>query len=72
VRVLRLSGLAESASQDLLANKNLSGTPHDWQQLIYFYSGNPLALKIVGATVRDLFGDIAAFVQEGLVVPHTL
>ena len=73
VRVLKLSGLKQIASQELLEDKELFGTSRDWEQLIQHYSGNPLALKIVGATVRDLFGgDIAAFVREGPMTLHTL
>lgn len=73
VRVLKLSGLGQAASQELLADKNLFGTSQDWQQLVQHYSGNPLALKIVAATVRDLFGgDLAAFIHEGPVTLYTL
>lgn len=73
VRVLKLAGLGQAASQDLLADKDLFGAPHDWQQLIDHYSGNPLVLKMVAATVRDLFGgDIAAFVRAGPGTLHTL
>lgn len=62
VRVLKLAGLGQTASQDLLADKDLFGDPNDWQAFIEQYSGNPLILKIVAATVRDLFGgDLAAF-----------
>ncbi|HZR41128.1 MAG TPA: helix-turn-helix domain-containing protein [Ktedonobacteraceae bacterium] len=73
VRVLKLGGLGQAASQELLADKDLFGTSQDWQQLIQHYSGNPLALKMVAATVRDLFGgDLAAFLREGPVTLHTL
>ena len=73
VRVLKLAGLGQTASQELLADKDLFGSPQDWQQLIQHYSGNPLALKIVAATVRDLFGgDIAAFIGTGPGTLHTL
>ena len=73
VRVLKLSGLKQLASQELLEDKDLFGTQQDWTQLVQHYSGNPLALKIVGATVRDLFGgDIATFVREGPMTLHTL
>ena len=73
VRGFKLAGLGQSESQELLKDKDLFGTPQDWEQLIGSYSGNPLALKIVAATVRDLFGgSIAAFVKEGPVPLHTL
>jgi WD40 repeat protein/transcriptional regulator with XRE-family HTH domain len=73
VRTLKLSGLEQVASQELLADKGLFGTPQDWDYFVRQYSGNPLALKIVAATVRDIFGgDIAAFVRESPVTLHTL
>jgi WD40 repeat protein/transcriptional regulator with XRE-family HTH domain len=73
VRVLKLAGLGQAASQELLADKDLSGSPRDWQQLIHHYSGNPLVLKMVAAAVRDLFaGDIAAFVRADPGTLHTL
>jgi WD40 repeat protein/transcriptional regulator with XRE-family HTH domain len=73
VRVLKLAGLGRAASQELLADKDLFGSPQDWQELIQHYSGNPLVLKMVATTVRDLFGgDIAAFVRENPGTLHTL
>lgn len=73
VRALKLSGLGQLASQELLADKDLFGIPQDWNYFVHQYSGNPLALKIVAATMQDLFGgDIAAFVREGPITLHTL
>jgi WD40 repeat protein/transcriptional regulator with XRE-family HTH domain len=73
VRRLKLPGLGRAESQELLSDKELFGEQADWEHLVQHYSGNPLALKIASATVRDLFGgDIAAFVQEGSVLLHTL
>lgn len=61
VRALQVRGLDRSASQQLLEDRDLFGTPEDWDDLVQHYAGNPLALKIVAATVRDLFGgDLAA------------
>ncbi len=73
VRELKLAGLGQTASQELLKDKDLFGTQQDWEHLVQHYSGNPLALKIVAATVRDIFGgSIAAFVHEGPITLHTL
>src|SRR5215469_7394196 len=47
VRSLRLVGLDEQAARDLLADKELVGTPAAWQRFVGSYTGNPLALKIV-------------------------
>src|SRR5207244_1358150 len=69
VRSLRLAGIDEQAAQELLSDKELSGTPAAWQRLVAGYVGNPLALKIVGQAVCDLFGgDLDRFRQEGELV----
>src|SRR2546425_973103 len=69
VRSLRLAGIDEQAAQELLSDKELSGTPAAWQRLVAGYVGNPLALKIVAQTISDLFGgDLDRFLQEGELV----
>ena len=69
VRSLRLSGLDEQTARDLLGDKGLVGTSAAWQGLVAGYAGNPLALKIVGQAVSDLFGgDLDRFLQEGELV----
>src|SRR2546427_3038817 len=69
VRSLRLAGVDEQAVHELLADKELSGTPSAWQRLVAGYVGNPLALKIVAQAVCDLFGgDLDRFLQEGELV----
>jgi WD40 repeat protein/transcriptional regulator with XRE-family HTH domain len=69
VRSLRLGGLDDQTAQELLADKRLSGTRPAWQRLVEGYAGNPLALKIVGQTISDLFGgDLDRFLQEGELV----
>lgn len=73
VRKLKLPGLGQAESQELLNDKELFGEQADWERLVQHYSGNPLALKIASSAVRDLFGgNIAAFLQEGSVILHTL
>src|SRR5947208_15515843 len=69
VRSLRLAGIDEQTAQELLSNKELSGTPAAWQRLVAGYVGNPLALKIVAQAVCDLFGgDLDRFLEEGELV----
>jgi len=69
VRSLRLVGLDEPTARVLLVDKELSGTSLAWQRLVAGYAGNPLALKIVGQAVFDLFGgDLDRFLQEGELV----
>ncbi|MEL6352187.1 MAG: NB-ARC domain-containing protein [Cyanobacteria bacterium J06627_28] len=64
-RCFQLSGLGESDGKALIQTLGtLTGTPAEWQQLIQAYSGNPLALKMIAAAVRDYFdGDISSFLS---------
>ncbi len=69
VRVLRLARLESKPSEQLLAERGVSGTDADRAQLIDLYAGNPLALKIVSQTIADLFeGDIAPFLAQGEII----
>jgi WD40 repeat protein len=69
VRALRLAGLDGRAGAQLLAEKDVVGSPHDRVRLVEVYQGNPLALKIVAQTIVDLFrGEIAPFLEQGEVV----
>src|SRR5437660_5130089 len=66
VRSLRLVGLDEQTVRELLADKGLVGTPAASQRLVASYAGNPLALKIVGQAVSDLYGvNLDRFLEEG-------
>jgi WD40 repeat protein len=70
VRSLQLSGLSIADGQAIFSCKgNFNGSNHDWQKLIQSYAGNPLALKIVATTIRDLFdGDISRFLTQGTII----
>ena len=73
VRVMKVTGLTRPASQALLDEKELFGPADAWDAFVYYYGGNPLALKIAAAIVRDLFGgDLGAFLKEAPVTLHTL
>lgn len=64
VRTLMLEGLDTSAGRAMLAARGLSGSESDIAALIRRYSGNPLALKLVAQTIRELFaGDVVAFLS---------
>jgi WD40 repeat protein len=69
VRTLPLIGLSSEEVQDILqANGCFSTTETDWVNLTQHYCGNPLALKIVSTTVRDLFdGNITNFLEHGAI-----
>jgi WD40 repeat protein/transcriptional regulator with XRE-family HTH domain len=69
VRSLKLAGLELAACQEVLNGKELFGTEDAWAELVRRYSGNPLALKILAETIREVFGgDIAAFLNEGVTL----
>jgi WD40 repeat protein len=56
---------SDEASQSLLQAKGLKGTAAHQKQLGDRYSNSPLAIKIIAATIQDLFdGEISAFLQE--------
>jgi WD40 repeat protein/transcriptional regulator with XRE-family HTH domain len=66
VRSLQLGGLGAEDARALLRERDLTGDGDTWLELVTRYAGNPLALKLVGETIAELFGsDIAAFLTEG-------
>ncbi|AGY56986.1 hypothetical protein GKIL_0740 [Gloeobacter kilaueensis JS1] len=72
-RTFLLKGLDSEAGRELFLYKgSFSGTDTEWEQLVAYYSGNPLALKLLAATTQDLFsGNIAQilnYVQQGSAV----
>ncbi len=54
IRSLQIAGLQEIAARKILKEKYLSEA-EDWELLIKLHRGNPLALQIVSAIIRDLF-----------------
>jgi transcriptional regulator with XRE-family HTH domain len=65
VREIELHGLGTAEAQALLADKQLDGDPQAWTTLVDRYGGNGLALKIVGETIRQVYGgEIAAFLRD--------
>ncbi|MEO0767876.1 MAG: NB-ARC domain-containing protein, partial [Cyanobacteria bacterium J06649_4] len=68
VRSLQLTGLNCNDSQAVLTSIGIAADDEQ-QQLVERYSGNPLALKIVAATIRSIFnGSTADFLEYGTVV----
>jgi hypothetical protein len=65
VRSLQLSGLQVTEINAIYRTIHAFwGTPEEWQQLVDYYGGNPLILKIVAAAIQDLFdGNISQFLQ---------
>ncbi len=69
VRALTLSSLTPAEGRAILTDRGLFGPKTAWAGLIERYSGNPLALKLVAETIRELFdGDIADFLAEGVPI----
>jgi WD40 repeat protein/DNA-binding XRE family transcriptional regulator len=69
VRSLRLAELEASACEQILGERGLVGAVQEREQLIEWYGGNPLALKIVAHTIVDLFESaIGPFLHQGDVV----
>ena len=56
VHSLRLSGLDEEACRQLLIDEQIQGSDTALQALITRYAGNPLALRLVAITIREVFG----------------
>jgi WD40 repeat protein len=67
VRVLKLGGLNEFEGRDIFsAISDFSATEQQWQQIITFYNGNPLALELAAHHIEDEFaGDIKSFWTAG-------
>lgn len=65
VRSLRLTGLPTHLAQSLFDLKgSFRGSASQWQQLVDYYAGNPLALKMVAAVIQELFdGQVGNFLD---------
>ena len=58
--------LSPVAGLQLLRERGVIAPSASLETLVERYSGNPLALKLVADTVRDLFGaDVNAFLRGG-------
>ncbi|MBV9354554.1 MAG: helix-turn-helix domain-containing protein, partial [Chloroflexi bacterium] len=65
VRSFTLGGLNVAEGRSLLVHKQLIGDEQAWTWLVARYGGNGLALKVVGESIRELFGgEIGAFLAE--------
>ncbi|MCC5661720.1 hypothetical protein LC608_33210 [Nostoc sp. XA010] len=69
IRSFLLSGLKSVDGQEIFKIKGLSESQDEWVEVIEYYAGNPLALKIVATTILDIFdGNITEFLQQGTTV----
>lgn len=65
VRWYQLDGLALQESRKLLSEKRVQGTIEVQQELVSFYAGNPLALKLVAQFIYEVYGgQITDFLKE--------
>ncbi len=74
VRAFQVNGLKGLQGREIFKDKGrFSGSEDEWQDLIERYAGNPLALKIVAATIQELFGgSISEFLQQKTTVFGTI
>jgi WD40 repeat protein len=73
VRSMQLNGFEEREGEKILQQKGLSGTETELAELVKHYNGNPLALKIAGTTIRDLFeGNIAEFLRQDVGIVNDI
>lgn len=69
VKSLLLGGLQLEEIQQLLTNRGLFGSEEAWEDLLHFYGGNPLALKLIAEPIQQMFGgDINQFLQTGAAI----
>jgi WD40 repeat protein/transcriptional regulator with XRE-family HTH domain len=73
VRSLSLSGLTPDDGRAIFRQKGaFTGSEAEWNRLIHYYGGNPLALKMVAATTQELFnGSISealTYIAQGILV----
>lgn len=67
VQTLWLAGLPVEAGVELLAAQGIAPSPPlPASTVVRHYSGNPLALKLVASSIRELYAsDVSAFLAEG-------
>ena len=69
VRSFQMPGLKTVDGEEIFQAKGLSGSDEEQRKLIEFYKGNPLALKIISTTIKEVFdGDIHDFLAQGSVI----
>lgn len=69
VRSLHLSGLQPEDALNLCRTQGFSCSDNELKMLINFYSGNPLALKVIATLIQEVFnGDVASFLNQNTLV----
>lgn len=69
VRSLLLPGLAAVDANQIMIDKGVEATPNQQQAIVNYFGGNPLAIKMAGTTIQELFeGSTAAFLNQKTTV----
>jgi NB-ARC domain len=70
VRSLKLTGLSQAQSREILNSKGFAESKEEeCKVLIDCYGGNPLFLKLVATTIQELFGgNIDEFLEQDTIV----
>jgi DNA-binding HxlR family transcriptional regulator len=70
IRVLQVKGLQLVDIQEIFRAKgSFRGSTEEWNWLVEYYAGNPLAFKIVATSIQKLFdGNIAEFIKQNTAV----
>src|SRR5579883_532627 len=69
VFALKLEGLGELGTQNLLVARGNECTETDVRVILHRYDGNPFILNSIATKIRDLFnGDIQTFLQQGTLI----
>ncbi len=70
VRSLKLFGVSPPVCQKILADKGLKATLLQCQDIVNYFGGNPLAIKLAATTIKTTIfsGDIDAFLAQGNTV----
>jgi NB-ARC domain len=72
-RTLQLKGLSVEEGRELFRQKGqFAGTETEWQTLVQYFGGNPLALKWAAATTQEIFcgriSEVLAYMEQGKLV----
>lgn len=67
-RSLLLTSLG-AAAKKILQEKELLYQEESWQELIQMYGGNPLALKMISTTIKEVFaGNVKEYLRQNTIV----
>lgn len=69
VRSIQLFGVSPPVCQKILADKGLNATLLQCQDIVNYFGGNPLAIKLAATAIKIFFGgDVQAFLLQGNTV----